>query len=82
MDCEALDPKDPRQGGTDAAGAFTLPQQHGRGRWPTLFVDGRAKITWYPVEIGGIPRRTDVLQIDPEGPSGWGMGSLDWMDVP
>ena len=82
VDCEALDPKDPRQSGLIAGAYGTLPQQHGKGRFPTLFVDGRAKITWYPVEIGGTAHRTDVLQIDPSGPDGWGMGSLGWADVP
>ena len=59
-----------------------LPQAHGKWRWPTLFVDGRASITWYPVETGGPPHRTGVWQIDPSGPNGWGTGSLGWMDVP
>ena len=78
IDCEAINPKDKSQVG--AVG--TLPQQHGKGRWPTLFVDGHASITWYPVWMGGIPHRTDVWQIDPSGPDGWGMGSLGWADVP
>jgi prepilin-type N-terminal cleavage/methylation domain-containing protein len=85
MDCQALDPKDKTQKGTD----FTLPQQHGRGRWPTLFVDGHANITWYPIydlsgqPLGGTrPPGRGVLQIDPGGPAGWGMGSLEWIDVP
>ena len=85
IDCEALDPKDKSQffaGGT-------LPQQHGRGRFPTLFVDGHASITWYPIydpngqPVGGTrPPGPGVWQIDPSGPAGWGMGSLTWMDVP
>ena len=78
MDCEALDPKDKSQ--LSAGG--TVPQAHGKGRWPTLLVDGHASISWYPVEIGGTAHRTDVWQIDPSGPDGWGMGSLGWMDVP
>jgi len=78
MDCEALDPKDKSQ----LNAVNFLPQAHGKGRWPTLFVDGHASITWYPVEIGGTPHRTDVWQIDPSGPDGWGTGSLGWMDVP
>ena len=83
MDCSALDPK------TDNSNNSSLPQQHGRGRWPTLFVDGRASITWYPMYtangefVGGIKRGgIGVWQIDPEGPDGWGMGSLSWADVP
>ena len=78
MDCEALDPEDKSQ----LNAVDYLPQAHGKGRLPTLFVDGHASITWYPVEIGGTPHRTDVLQIDPSGPDGWGTGSLGWMDVP
>jgi len=82
MDCSALGPKD-----IDSGGA--LPQQHGRGRWPTLFVDGHASISWYPVYapdgglVGGIKQGgIGVWQIDPDGPDGWGMGSLSWADVP
>ena len=78
MDCEAIDPKDKSQFGAGG----TMPQAHGKGRWPTLFVDGHAKITWYPAGIGGAAHRTGVWQIDPSGPDGWGMGSLGWMDVP
>ncbi|MFO1497893.1 MAG: prepilin-type N-terminal cleavage/methylation domain-containing protein [Verrucomicrobiota bacterium] len=85
VDCEALDPREKSQAGV----GFTLPQQHGRGRWPTLFVDGHAAITWYPIydlsgqPLGGIrPPGPGVLQIDPGGPAGWGMGSLAWIDVP
>jgi prepilin-type N-terminal cleavage/methylation domain-containing protein len=78
MDCEAIDPKDKSQFGAGG----TIPQVHGKGRWPTLFVDGHASITWYPVGIGGAAHRTGVWQIDPSGPNGWGMGSLGWMDVP
>src|SRR5262249_36891660 len=85
MDCQALDPKDSRQFGAN----FTLPQQHGRGRWPTGFVDGHASITWYPMYapngdfLGGTKRGgIGVVQIDPSGPAGWGIGSLDWVDVP
>ncbi len=81
MDCQAINTKDWSQYQSGPNGG-TLPQQHGRGRWPTLFVDGHAKITWYPVWMGGTPHRTDVWQLDPSGPLGWGMGSLDWMDVP
>jgi prepilin-type processing-associated H-X9-DG protein len=56
---------------------------HGKGRWPALFVDGHASITWYPAHIGGIKSGgTGVWQIDPSGPDGWGIGSLDWVDVP
>ena len=76
MDCQALDPN------RDINPDGTLPQQHGRGRWPTVFVDGHAKITWYPVWMGGVPHRGDVWQLDPGGPDGWGMGSLGWADVP
>jgi prepilin-type N-terminal cleavage/methylation domain-containing protein len=87
MDCEAIDPKDktqylPNEGGT-------LPQQHGKGRWPTVFVDGHASITWYPVyDLNGQPLGgtrsggSGVVQIDPDGPQGWGIGSLNWTDVP
>lgn len=81
MDCEAIDSKDKSQVGNDAAGAFTLPQIHGRGRWPTLFVDGHAAITWYPFELTGVHHQSGVWNMDPGGPNGWGMGSLDWMDV-
>jgi hypothetical protein len=83
MDCEAINPNDPSQYLLGPNGG-TLPQMHGIGRWPTLFVDGHAKITWYPITMNGTPthRRTDVWQFDPGGPLGWGMGSLDWMDVP
>ncbi len=80
-DCEAIDPKDKSQLGVIAGAEGSLPQAHGKGKWLTGFVDGHAKITWYPVEIGGVPHHTDVLQIDPSGPDGWGMGSLDWKDV-
>ena len=77
MDCEALDPK--KEVGSDGA----LPQQHGKGRFTTLFVDGHASITWYPAWMGGIKSGgIGVLQLDPSGPDGWGMGSLDWIDVP
>jgi len=82
MDCEAIDPRDKSQVGFDSGGAFTIPQVHGRARWPTLFVDGRASITWYPLEVVGTPHHTSTWQIDPGGPGGWGMGSLDWVDVP
>ena len=87
MDCQALDPKDPRQVGSDNNGGFTVPQQHGRGRWPTLFVDGHASITWYPAQLGGLitygrSGGIGVWQVDPGGPDGWGIGSLDWVDVP
>jgi type II secretory pathway pseudopilin PulG len=85
FDCEAIDPKDKSQFGT----VGILPQQHGKGRWPTLFVDGHASITWYPMYapngdfLGGIKRGgIGVWQIDPSGPDGWGIGSLDWVDVP
>jgi len=80
MDCQAIDPKDKLQ-----YGAFvqsTVPQVHGRGRWPTLFVDGHASITWYPAELTGIAHRTSTLQMYPQDPAGWGTGSLEWMDVP
>ena len=82
LDCEAIDPKDPRQKGRDSAGDFTLPQAHGKGRLPTGFVDGHADITWYPSWLTGVPHGTKVWQIDPSGPNGWGTGSLEWMDVP
>jgi prepilin-type N-terminal cleavage/methylation domain-containing protein len=78
MKCEALDPKDKNQ----APGGGLLPQAHGKDRFTSLFVDGHASITWYPVEITGIPRRANVWQLDPSGPDGWGIGSLAWMDVP
>jgi prepilin-type N-terminal cleavage/methylation domain-containing protein len=83
MDCQAFDPKDPRQVGPD----FTAPQQHGKGRWPTLFVDGHASMTWYPMyapdgRLVGNPPGPGVWQIDPSGPDGWGIGSLEWIDVP
>ncbi len=79
MDCEAIsNPNDSSQ--INSGGYFA--QAHGKGRWPTLFVDGRAKITWFPVWMGGTVHRSDVWQIDPSGPAGWGTGSLDWMDVP
>jgi prepilin-type N-terminal cleavage/methylation domain-containing protein/prepilin-type processing-associated H-X9-DG protein len=79
MDCEALDPKDSSQFGA----GFSLPQQHGRGRSTTGFVDGHASITWKPALVGGTrPPGPGVLQIDPSGTNGWGMGSLAWMDVP
>jgi len=77
MDCEAIgNPKEVSSGGS-------LPQAHGKGSFTTLFVDGHAAITWYPIEIGGtrLPG-PGVVQIDPSGPDGWGMGSLSWMDVP
>ena len=79
MDCEAISS---RNDSSQVNSGGYLPQAHGKGRWPTLFVDGHASITWYPVEIGGTPHRTDVWQIDPSGPDGWGTGSLGWMDVP
>ena len=87
MDCQAIDPKDKTQLGSDQDGNFTVPQAHGRGRWPTLFVDGHASITWYPVQIGKISTYgrsggSGVFQLDPSGPDGWGIGSLDWVDVP
>ena len=87
MDCEAIEPKAtdqllPNDGGT-------LPQQHGKGRWPTLFVDGHASITWYPLYdldghlMGGTRSAgPGVWQMDPDGPQGWGIGSLGWIDVP
>src|SRR5439155_7790105 len=85
MDCWAIDLKDKNQNVPNG----NLPQQHGKGRWPTLFVDGHASITWYPIYapngdfLGGVRRGgTGVWQIDPSGPDGWGIGSLDWMDVP
>jgi hypothetical protein len=84
MDCQALDPKDKTQKGTD----FTVPQQHGKGRWPTLFVDLHASITWYSMYapdgtfIGGKRPGPGVWQFDPGGPDGWGIGSLEWVDVP
>jgi hypothetical protein len=65
-----------------SSGGDYLPQAHGKWRQPTLFVDGHASITWYPVVISGTPHSTGVLQIDPSGTNGWGMGSLGWMDVP
>jgi hypothetical protein len=87
MDCEAIDPKDKNQNLPNQGG--TLPQQHGKGRWPTLFVDGHWAITWYPIydlsgqPLGGIRRGgSGVVQIDPDGPQGWGIGSLNWIDVP
>ena len=82
MDCQAIDPKSRNQYQPGPNGG-TLPQQHGEGRWPTLFVDGHASITWYPISIGGArPPGPGVLQIDPSGPNGWGTGSLEWIDVP
>jgi prepilin-type N-terminal cleavage/methylation domain-containing protein len=82
MDCQAIDPKDKSQVGP----GFTVPQVHGKWRWPTLFVDGHASITRYPIGIGATAGqaayRTGVWQIDPSGPDGWGIGSLDWIDVP
>lgn len=83
MDCEAIDPKSREQYQPGPNGG-TMPQQHGAGRWPTVFVDGHASITWYPITLKGTPvsRRAGVWQIDPGGPLGWGMGSLDWIDVP
>jgi prepilin-type N-terminal cleavage/methylation domain-containing protein len=87
MDCQAINPKDKSQLGVD----FSVPQAHGQGRWPTLFVDGHASITWYPLydrsgqwQVPGATRRggIGVWQIDPNGPDGWGIGSLSWMDVP
>ena len=87
MDCQAIsNTKDP---GQNNPGNSYLPQAHGKGRWPTLFVDGHASITWYPIyapngELVGGTRRPGpgVWQIDPSGPDGWGMGSLEWVDVP
>jgi prepilin-type N-terminal cleavage/methylation domain-containing protein len=86
MDCQALDPKDKNQ---YQPGEGSAPQQHGKGRWPTLFVDGHASISWYPMyapngePAGGTKRPgPGVWQIDPSGPYGWGMGSLEWVDVP
>jgi prepilin-type N-terminal cleavage/methylation domain-containing protein/prepilin-type processing-associated H-X9-DG protein len=67
IDCEAIDPKDKSQ----LNNSGTLPQMHGRGRFTSLFVDGHASITWW-----------HLLQIDPTGPIGGGMGSLEWADVP
>jgi len=85
MDCEALDAKDKSQ--INSGGS--VPQAHGRGRWPTLFVDGHSSITWYPVYdlsgqlVGGTKiSGPNVWRIDPDGPQGWGIGSLAWMDVP
>lgn len=85
MDCQALDPKDKTQ--LDVSSS--LPQAHGRGRWPTLFVDGHASITWYPAyDLSGQPivgariSGPNVWRIDPDGPQGWGIGSLAWIDVP
>src|SRR5262245_30235854 len=87
MDCEALDPKAKDQ--LDIANGGSLPQQHGKGRLPTLFVDGHATITWYPIydangqPLGGFRRGgSGVIQPDPDGPQGWGIGSLNWIDVP
>ena len=87
MDCQALDPKVKEQ--LDVANGGSLPQQHGKGRGPTLFVDGHASITWYPMYapdggfVGGTRRSgPGVWQIDPDGPQGWGIGSLQWVDVP
>lgn len=86
MDCSAIDPKTQFQPGANGG---SLPQQHGKGRWPTLFVDGHASITWYPIYapngdfVGGTRRPGPaVWQIDPDGPDGWGIGSLGWVDVP
>lgn len=79
IDSQALDPKDKSQEGSD----FTLPQAHGKGRLPTLFVDAHASITWYPMHapdgafLGGKRPGPGVWQIDPSGPNGWGTGSLD-----
>lgn len=78
MDCEAIDPKDKQQ--LSAGGA--APQMHGKWRLPVLFVDGHSSIVWFPPLAGAPSRRTGVLQVDPGGPNGWGMGSLSWMDVP
>lgn len=78
VDCEALDPKDKTQ--LNSGGS--APQAHGRGRLTTLFVDGHASVTWHPVEFGGPVHRTSVLQIDPSGLDGWGIGSLEFEDVP
>jgi len=51
--------------------------------------NGHASISWYPMYapngelVGGIRRPgPGVWQIDPDGPDGWGMGSLGWEDVP
>jgi len=79
MDCEALNPKDKAQSGVD----FRVPQMHGKGRWPTLFVDGHASITWYPLyafnpqAAGGRRPGSGVWQLDPGGPDGWGISGLD-----
>ncbi|MCI0539257.1 MAG: prepilin-type N-terminal cleavage/methylation domain-containing protein [Verrucomicrobiales bacterium] len=84
MECDASQPKD--KGQINSGG--TLPQAHGKDRFTTLFVDGHASITWYPDYapdgsfIGGRRPGPRVWRIDPSGPFGWGMGSLDWMDVP
>jgi len=82
MECDAADPKDNSQ--IDVVNGGTLPQAHGRDRFTTLFVDGHASITWYPITMNGTPtrHRTGVWHIDPSGPFGWGMGSLSWIDVP
>ena len=87
VDCQALDPKDKSQ---YESKVFSLAQQHGKGRWPTLFVDGHASITWYPLYdpnngqlLGGFRSGgSGVWQPDPDGPQGWGIGSLNWIDVP
>jgi prepilin-type N-terminal cleavage/methylation domain-containing protein len=85
VDCQALDPKD----NTQLNSGGSLPQAHGSGRWPTLFVDGHASITWYPSHdlsgqlVGGTKTSgPNVWRIDPDGPQGWGIGSLAWIDVP
>jgi len=82
MECDASNPKDKSQ--IDVVNGGTLPQAHGRDRFTTLFVDGHASITWYPITMDGTltRHRAGVWHIDPSGPFGWGMGSLSWIDVP
>jgi prepilin-type N-terminal cleavage/methylation domain-containing protein len=79
--CGALDPKDNNQ--YQPGVGVALPQAHGKWRFPTLFVEGHASVTWYPLAMGGTRSGgAGVLQPDPSGPQGWGIGSLGWMDVP
>ncbi len=78
MDCEAIDPKDRQQFSANGS----APQMHGKGRLTTLFVDGHASVSWYPVAVGGPFHSTSALQLDPDGLDGWGIGSLEFADVP
>ena len=34
------------------------------------------------LRLGGRRPGSGVWQMDPSGPDGWGMGSLEWVDVP